>query len=113
MSRSVRDLMVRDFTNSLHNYRRDPSPDNLRALMRAGDVVCTHLVRVSELLELEREKVAPPRELCTCGGTFKRNVLRIPHRGIEGVTTNTEQCDACDVWRQTTIFTVGSAVDAG
>lgn len=57
---------VLDLTSSLHNWRRDPSPENTRAVMIAGDVLSGHA------LELERQvEQSEARARCeSCGHSF-------------------------------------------
>lgn len=105
---------VLDLTSSLHNWRRDPSPDNMRSVILAGDVVCGHALELEQHLALEVEKVPLPRELCKCGGTFHPSPASFPVPTLlVGIRAERETCNACGLHRVTVLVHVGATADAG
>jgi hypothetical protein len=105
-----------DFVSALHNWRRDPSPDNARALVVSGNTLSGFALELEQQLALEREKVPRPRELCRCGGAF--GAVEAPafkhmtRTAMKGMCECWETCNCCGVLRGTVLFQVSEAADA-
>lgn len=107
-------LAVLDHVTAMHNWRRDPSPENMREVLHSAELVCGYTLELESQLALEREKVPLPRELCTCGGHFRPDTTAIAlPQWIGGLTIINECCDACEISRQTTLHNPRTPVDAG
>jgi len=66
---------VLELHTALHNWRREPSPDNARALVVASETLCGHTLDLCA--SLERIADTPvvglePLQRCACGGLLAR-----------------------------------------
>lgn len=64
---------VLELTSALHNWRRDPSPANMRAVIVAGDVVSGFALELERRSELTSGAL-PTHTICVCGH------IRVAHK---------------------------------
>lgn len=100
---------VLELTSALHNWRRDPSPENMRAVIVAGDVVSGFALDLEHTLtkriEIDSQSLAFG-VVCRCGHTLYMHNHKGGCYGIATIestesTSGTGTCPcACTKYRE-------------